>query len=224
MAERLDTITIEDTTAIIALSGSDDDGDPLTFTIVGQPSHGVLNALTSTGRVSATVQYTPDADFNGQDSFTFKVNDGSLDSGPALVSTTVLPVPDTPVAEALSVSTDEDAPVTIQLSGTDADGDSLVFSVSITPQHGSLSSATSSGTTTATVVYTPSADFNGPDSFVFAVTDGSLSATATVTVTVTPVNDVPETIGQRVSTDKDTPVTITVRYRCGRRFPHLLGV
>jgi sugar lactone lactonase YvrE len=80
----------EDTPAPITLTGTDIDGDPLTFAIVTPPAHGTL-----TGSGAARI-YTPAADYNGPDSFTFKTNDGTLDSAPATVSLNITPVNDAP--------------------------------------------------------------------------------------------------------------------------------
>ncbi len=84
--------TDEDTGIAITLAGTDDDLDPLTFTVVDPPVSGEL-----TGDVP-DLTYTPDPDFNGSDSFTFTANDGTDDSAPATVSITVNPVNDAPVA------------------------------------------------------------------------------------------------------------------------------
>src|SRR5262249_845139 len=73
------------------LSGSDPDADALSFVIISGPSHGTL---TGGG---ATRTYTPAADYNGPDSFTYNANDGTLDSAPVAVNLTVTPVNDAPV-------------------------------------------------------------------------------------------------------------------------------
>ena len=78
---------VQDTSANITLTGSDPDGDPITFTVVTSPTHG---NLTGTAPVLA---YQPNAGFIGSDSFTFKVNDGQTDSVPATVSLTINPTP-----------------------------------------------------------------------------------------------------------------------------------
>ncbi len=88
--------TLEDTLVSITLSGSDADTDPLTFAIDTPPGNGVLGAITPVDATSATVDYTPDLDFNGVDSFTFMVNDGNVDSPPATVDLTVTAVNDAP--------------------------------------------------------------------------------------------------------------------------------
>ena len=69
--------------------------------------------------------YTPAANYNGPDSFTFTVNDGTVDSNVATVSITVSAVNDAPVADDQSVTTAEDTAKAITLAGTDVDGDTL---------------------------------------------------------------------------------------------------
>jgi K319L-like, PKD domain/Bacterial Ig domain/Calcineurin-like phosphoesterase len=64
----------------IALTGTDSDGDTLSFHTVTEPGFGSLGPITATGPNSANVTYTPNSDYVGQDSFQFKVNDGIVDS------------------------------------------------------------------------------------------------------------------------------------------------
>ena len=94
--------TDEDVATAITLTGRDVDGDLLNFIVVGLPQHGTL---TGTG---ATLLYTPALNFNGTDSFTYKANDGTIDSNIATVNLTITPVNDAPLAEAQTVMTDED--------------------------------------------------------------------------------------------------------------------
>ena len=75
--------TIEDIPLEITLTGSDADGDTLTYSIVDNPTSGTVSLDGS----KAT--YTPNAGYFGSDGFTFKVNDGSLDSEKATISITV---------------------------------------------------------------------------------------------------------------------------------------
>ena len=116
--------------------------------------------------------YTPNANYQGPDSFTFKVNDGTVDSEAATVSITVTPVNDKPTADNQSVTTDEDVAKPITLTGNDGDGDSLTYHIVAGPTHGSLSG---SG---ANLTYTPAADYNGPDSFTFKANDGTVDSDA----------------------------------------------
>ena len=168
--------TNEDTSKAITLTGSDPEGSPLTYSIVSGPAHG---ALSGTG---SAITYTPAADYNGPDSFTFKVSDGAFDSVPATVSITVSPVNDIPLANTQTVTTNEDTGKDITLTGSDVDGDTLTYTILTQPAHGTLSG------TAPNVTYTPAVDYNGPDSFTFKVNDGALdSAPAGVNITVNSV-------------------------------------
>ena len=77
--------TPEDTPIAVTLVGNDLEGGPLTYVIVAPPQHG---AVTGSG---ASRTYTPAAGYSGPDAFTFRVNDGGLDSNVATVSVTVTP-------------------------------------------------------------------------------------------------------------------------------------
>ena len=94
----------------VTLTGSDPDSDPLTYNVATGPAHG---ALTGT---APNLTYTPAPDFNGGDSFTFTVNDGTVDSAPATVSITVTPVNDPPIATPQTVNVNEDVSTAITLS------------------------------------------------------------------------------------------------------------
>ena len=191
--------TAEDTDKAVILTGSDVDGNNLTYSIVSQPAHGILSGT------APNLTYTPAANYNGSDSFTFKVNDGIVDSSPATVSITITPVNDAPVADGQSVNTAEDTAKAITLSGTDAEGNILTYSVVSQPAHGALSGSAPN------VTYTPADNYNGPDSFTFKVNDGTVdSAPATVTIDVTPVNDAPVAIPQELVTTENTALSVTL--------------
>ena len=117
--------TNEDTTTDITLSGNDADGDALTYTIVTQPTHGTLSGT------APNLTYNPEANYFGADSFTFKVNDGTVDSYEATVNITINSVNDTPILSKnnLTVSFDEhnvsrvNHPVKAESVDLDSDGD-----------------------------------------------------------------------------------------------------
>ncbi|HEX2123486.1 MAG TPA: Ig-like domain-containing protein, partial [Thermoanaerobaculia bacterium] len=111
-----------------------------------------------------------------------------------------------PVANDASASTNEDTTVTITLSGTDADGDSLTFSIVSGPSNGALGPIIQTGPTTATVDYTPNLDYNGGDGFVYRANDGNGGTDdANVTITIAPVNDPPSfLVGPTVSVLEDS--------------------
>ena len=191
--------TNEDTAVAITLTGSDADGDTLSFAIVSNPTHGTLS-----GTVPG-VTYTPDANYHGSDSFTFKANDGTVDSAAATVSIAIASVNDAPTAEAQNVGTDEDTAVGITLIGDDVDGDTLSYTVISNPAHGTLTG------TAPDLTYTPDANYHGSDSFAFKVNDGTVdSATATVSITIASVNDAPKANSQSKSIEENTPVNITL--------------
>lgn len=110
-----------------------------------------------------------------------------------------------PTLAAQLLSTAEDTPLQIALSGQDADGDPLTYSILQAPNHGTLSGTLPNPT------YTPAADYGGPDGFTFRANDGLAdSVPSTVALTVLPVNDAPVAIGQTVTLDEDTPVQISL--------------
>ncbi|MCK6472077.1 MAG: Ig-like domain-containing protein [Planctomycetes bacterium] len=191
--------TGEDTAKAITLAASDVEGSALSYAIVANPTNGTLSGS------APNVTYTPASNYNGPDSFTFRANDGSLNSNTATVSITVTAVNDAPVASNQSVSTAEDTAKAITLTATDIEGSALTFTVVANPLHGTV------GISGTTATYTPAANYNGPDSFTFRANDGSLNSnTATVSITVTAVNDAPVATNQSVSTLEDTAKAITL--------------
>ncbi len=189
----------EDGSVAVTLTGSDPDGDPLGFSVASDPANG---SLTGT---APDLTYTPALDVNGSDSFTFTVDDGTVNSAPATVSITINPINDGPTVAPVLVSTAQDTPVAITLDGDDVDGDPLTFSVVSGPTDGSLSG------TAPNLTYTPDAGFVGTDSFQYTADDGTVSsAPASVTITVTEVNEAPTADDQSVALDEDTPVAITL--------------
>ncbi|HJS81960.1 MAG TPA: cadherin-like domain-containing protein, partial [Nitrososphaera sp.] len=109
----------------VLMNDTDTENDPLTSLLVDGPSNGEV-IMGSDGNFT----YTPEADFNGVDSFTYKANDESADSNVATVTITVNPVNDAPVAVIDSYVTDDDIPLVVSGLGvlandTDAELDSL---------------------------------------------------------------------------------------------------
>ena len=184
--------TAEDTPLTVAAPGvlgndTDPDGDSLSAVVVSGPSHGTI-ALNANGSFT----YTPAADYNGDDSFTYQASDGTLQSGPATVTITMTGANDGPTATGDAYSTAEDTALTVAAPGvlgndSDPDGDSLSAVVDSGPTHGSLTLNPNGSFT-----YTPAANYNGSDSFTYRASDGTLtSSLATVTITVSAVNDAP---------------------------------
>lgn len=178
--------TNEDTLVATPVVANDPNLDTLSYSIVDHPDHG---AITGTGPNYA---YTPDANYHGPDSFTFKANDGSVDSNVASVGITVLPVNDAPILDAIgNRSGDELTPITFTADGSDVDtADTLTYSLIGGPVGASINSSSGEFTWTPT-------EAQGPGSYTFTVKvadDGSpsLSDEEEITVTVNEVNAAPE--------------------------------
>ena len=202
--------TAENTLLTIAAPGilandSDPDGNGLTARLISDPIHGALNLSADGG-----FAYTPTANYQGLDSFSYKAYDGTTNSGVATVRITVTPVNDAPVAVDDNYATPEDTTLTIPdagvlLNDTDADGDSLKALYVSGPSHGSLTLSLNGGFN-----YTPTNDYVGPDSFTYQAYDGTTnSGVATVRITVTPVNDGPVAVDDSYTTPEDTALTIS---------------
>jgi VCBS repeat-containing protein len=192
-AEPVNVTTKEDTPVSITLTGSDRDGDPLTYSVITKPAHGRL-----TGTVP-NLNYRPERDFNGQDSFTFKVSDGKDDSSAATVSITVTPGNDPPIANDDNATAQEDTPIVmidVLKNDTDPDKDRLVVVKATQGSNGSVTINTDS-----TLTYAPNRNFSGNDTFTYTVSDGKDGTdTATVSVTINAVNDAPSITSKPVET------------------------
>ncbi len=203
----------EDTQANITLTGNDEDSvsnDTLRYNITDMPIHGRLAGTFP------NLVYKPNKEYSGNDSFTFKVNDGLVDSGnTATVNITVASVNDAPVAIDDKGITNEDTPVNINIMANDTDIDSG-NNLTIT----SVPSPTAKGGSTiindnGSITYKPILNFNGVDTFMYRISDQNHNITATgiVTITVTDVNDIPVANNQSVWTDEDISKSITLRGR-----------
>ena len=140
----------------LVLSGSDVDGDTLSFSVGSNPLSGVLTG------VAPNLTYTPNAGFVGADSFEFVVSDGVKTSESARFDILVdaAPVPNSvPVANQLILESLSDQPLSIRLSGSDNEQQALSYEVTTAPLNGTLSG------TAPDLVYTPAAGFAGRDSF-----------------------------------------------------------
>jgi len=304
VADDQSVATDEDTALPIILTGSDVDGDTLTFTVLSNPSNGILSGT------APNLTYTPNSGYDGSDSFTFKANDGTDDSNIATISITVNPfneihlenltgesnakknwkatvtltvfdsnedpflgaivtgtwqggptencttdslgeceVSDTsraasqtftvedisagginynsnenhvsssitinqdgtipgntpPVADDQSVMTIVNTPLGIILSASDADGDSLAYSIVTGPSNGSISG------TEPVLTYSPNLNYEGLDSFTFKANDGTDDSNlATISINITPINDPPVANDDNGSTDEDSVTNVAV--------------
>ncbi len=96
IADDASDTTLEDNSVTITVTGSDAENEPLTFSVDTPPNNGTLSVFTVVNDTTSTVEYTPNADFNGNDTFSFVANDGQVNSGPGSVDITVTGVNDEP--------------------------------------------------------------------------------------------------------------------------------
>ena len=198
-------VTDEDTAVVINVLANDNDidGDPLNVVNVTQGANGtvVINA-------DNTVTYTPNANFNGQDTFTYTIDDGT-NTDTATVTVTVNPINDAPIATDDVVTTNEDTAIAINVlaNDNDVDGDALtVNAITNQPANGAVVINADN-----TITYTPNANFNGQDTFEYQVTDGNGGFdTATVTVNITAANDAPDAVDDVRTTNEDTAIDIDI--------------
>ena len=191
--------TLEDTgiTVNVLANDSDPDGDTIQ---VGSVTNGANGTVVNNG--DGTVTYTPDANFHGTDSFTYRAYDGADYSDPATVTITVTPVNDAPVAVNDAATTPQDTPIIISVlsNDTDVDGDILAIDSFTQGANGTVSDNGD-----GTLTYTPSGVTTGDDSFTYTVSDGNGGTdTATVNVNVTRVNAAPVAVDDTYTTDEDT--------------------
>ncbi len=196
--------TNEDTEALINVVGNDvdPDDDPLTVTGVSDAAHGSV-AINDN-----LVSYTPDANFFGNDSFSYTVSDGNGGTALGLVNVTVAPVNDPPVANDDFAATEQDTPVNIPVLTNDSDleGGFGLFSVTL-GTYGSVAINPD-----GTLTYTPDAGVtNETDTFTYTITDGQQQDTAVVTVGIGLVNNAPNATDDTANTREDVPLVINVR-------------
>ena len=181
-------VPFNNTVSVLA-NDVDGDGDALIAELFQDATNGTV-VIQSDGFFT----YTPDADFNGTDSFSYVASDGQATSDPATVTLLVAAVNHAPVAfDDGPYATAMNEPLTISAAtgvlanDTDVDGDSLTATEVSSPSNGTLTLASD-----GSFVYTPNTEFTGTDSFTYVANDGELSSnTATVTVSVAAVNRAP---------------------------------
>ena len=188
VANNTTVATTEDATLDIDVTtvATDADGDPLTYSAFDSMSTSG-GAITVNG-TNTVLTYTPAANFNGTDTFTFSVTDGVDGSNVGTITVTVNPANDAPVCMDVDLITDLDTPLSISETTdllahcTDIDGDILSVSGTTQPV---VTGSTLSDDGAGTLTYTPAAGYSGDDSFNYTVTDGNSGVdTATANITV----------------------------------------
>jgi large repetitive protein len=207
--------TPEDTPVVVNLVSNDADVEgPLnlaSLNAIAGPFHGSVVV-----HADGTTTYSPDPNFSGTDTFTYQICDtGSpLPSlcTTAMVTITVTPVNDPPVAQPETVGTPESTEVTVSVLRNDADVDGNIDPGSVTIT-GPPSAGVASVNPDGTIRYTPVAGFSGAVTLTYKVCDRGtppLCDLALVTVVVAPVNDPPAASNDIASTNEDVAVLISV--------------
>lgn len=209
----------------VTLAATDSDEDDISYVVVTLPSSGTVQvdgtALTSDDLPytipdgGAELVYTPTASTHGVVTFTYKANDGTVDSAAATISVTVNRAPE---GTDVAVVTEPDTETEITLAGQDADDDDLAFTILSLPGHGVLTvGGTSLGPADLPyalesgedeVTYTPDAAYHGPDRFIFRAADEwEESDEAVVTIQV---NTRPEAQGLSTYAEPGVSRTVTL--------------
>ncbi|MFN8017867.1 MAG: Ig-like domain-containing protein [Acidimicrobiales bacterium] len=184
----------------ITLTGSDPQGDPLSYSVATSPSKGTL---TCGGTKGDECSYTAGPGQSGTDSFTFTVSDGTFTSEPATVGifiTNQAPVPAAVVAPApRGVATP------IQLQASDPNGDALTYEVTTPPSHGTVTCNAAGACS-----YTAGPGTATLDSFRFSASDGE-ATTDGGAVTLNITNQAPVADSQAIDAaiGGSTPITLT---------------
>jgi large repetitive protein len=176
--------TPEDTPVTIAplTNDSDVEGNPLTITTATSPNGTVV--INPNG----TITFTPDPNFNGPTTITYTISDGQGGTSTATITLNVAPVNDPPVARNDVFTMDEDttARIPVLANDTDADNDPLTVTTATSPNGTVVINAD------GTVSFTPAANFFGPATITYTISDGrGGTSTATVTVNVVNTNELP---------------------------------
>lgn len=180
------------------LNATDDDGDGLIYSLVGNPSHGKV-MVNSNG----TYTYTPNTGYYGNDSFSYMANDGYGDSNVATVHIIVHPFNHPPISANMVFDIETNNTLSAQLKATDQDGDPIIYILNNGTSHGNIT-INSDGTFT----YTPSDGFIGNDTFTYMAKDWKETGNvATVQVNVHPVNHLPVTEDMNLRVAKNENVT-----------------
>ena len=204
IAENDNATATEDTQLVFTVlnNDSDPDGDTLTIATVS-----ANNGTVTVNSADQSLNYSPNANFNGSDTINYTISDGNGGTATALVMVTVNGINDAPVANDDNASVNEDSNINISVleNDNDVDGDTLTITTA---------TATSGAVTIdngISLTYTPNVNFSGTDTVSYTISDGQgASASSSVSVTISAVNDIPIANADIASTNEDTSVNIDV--------------
>jgi VCBS repeat-containing protein len=205
VCEDVEITTDENTVGSTGSDCTDVEGDELTYS-AGPATTGV------SGVDGNDLTYDPNGQFehlddgeNGNDSFTYTANDGTVDSADADVDVTVGGINDAPVCADVSITTDENTVGSTGSDCTDAEDDPLTYAAT-------SADTGVSGVDGSDLTYDPNGQFEhlgdgdtGSDAFTYIANDGDVdSASANVSVTIDGINDAPVCVDVAITTNEDT--------------------
>lgn len=197
-------LTVTAANGVLA-NDTDADGESLTAALVDDVDDGTL-----TLNANGSFIYVPDANFSGQDTFTYRASDGDAQSNVGTVSITVSSGNDPPSAANDSYTTNQDTPLAVNAANgvlandQDADDEDLTAVLVAGPSSGTLLLNAN-----GSFNFTPAAAFAGSVTFTYQANDGTAASnTATVTITVSAVDRPPTAAPDSYTTAEDTPLTV----------------
>ncbi|CAA0174673.1 Protein of unknown function precursor containing a C-terminal secretion signal. Putative adhesin [Tenacibaculum maritimum] len=212
-----DTVTTtEDTAVIVGIYGNDNDIPTDGTLIITDPSNGTVtidNGGTPNDPSDDVVTYTPDADFNGTDTFDYTICDNASPANctTSTVIVTVSPVPD---SQDDTVTTTEDTAVIVGIYGNDNDIPTDGTLIITDPSNGTVTidnGGTSNDPSDDVVTYTPDADFNGTDTFDYTICDNDSPANCTTSTVIVTVNATPDAVDDtEVTTEGGVSVEVDI--------------
>jgi gliding motility-associated-like protein len=202
-----DSATVDEDASLTSIDviSNDTDLDIIdTLTLIAVTTNGSGTIAVNTDGLS--VDYTPASNFNGTETITYTLFDGT-DTTTGTLTITVTPVNDAPVAVLDSATLSEDSALTsidVILNDMDVEGDTLMLVAATTDGSGTVAVNTDG----VSVDYTPAPNFNGTETITYTVSDGvDTDETGILTIIVTAVNDISIAIADSAIVDEDTPLT-----------------
>ncbi|GLQ32120.1 tandem-95 repeat protein [Litoribrevibacter albus] len=204
----LSSATYEDVTISLGYSGTATSG-----TDYATPASSIT---ITAGQTSGSTTLTATQDSSEESDETIIVDITGVSGGSASESgtqqQTVTITNDDNETTADTATVDEDSSVQVDVLSNDVGAGSALNPASVAIVTSATSGSTSINTANGVITYTPTADFNGSDSFAYTVADtqGNTSASTTVSITVTAVNDAPVAVADTATVTEDSSVVIDV--------------
>ena len=198
-AENMTVTVSEQTASEVRLAGSDPDNDPLTYSIVFEPSEGSVSVTGS------TATYTSNSDTAFKDNFAYKVCDTINFCAQARVFIKIQSVNDRPTSQDLFITVTEKQMLFFDLIGEDPENDELTYVITSKPQYGIAGNSRNKAS------YISNSDIATGDQFTYKVCDPEPSCSqSTVTINITPVNDPPTGQNSTVNIEEGQTIVISL--------------